>query len=82
MLLAQSWYMTHSELVVELDYGLRTSLAKEVKGQMSIVTVYQTFQGEGTAGKQRGLEYRWLCGWVFTKHARFGVKRLGWVKKE
>ena len=25
-----------------IDYGLRTSLAKEVKGQMSIVTVYQT----------------------------------------
>ena len=26
------------------DYGLRTSLAKEVKGQMSIVTVYQMFR--------------------------------------
>ena len=26
------------------NYGLRTSLAKEVKGQMSIVTVYQTFR--------------------------------------
>ena len=27
------------------DYGLRSSLAKEVKGQMSIVTVfYQTFR--------------------------------------
>ena len=28
-------------------------------------------------GEKRGREYMWLCGCVFTKHAKFGVKHLG-----
>ena len=43
--------------------------------------LYTQIRGEGAAGKQAwaGIQVA-VC--VFTKHARFGVKRLRWVKKK
>ena len=43
--------------------------------------LYTQIRGEGEVGKQAwvGIQVA-VC--VFTKHARFWVKRLRWVKKE